>query len=233
MTFPFPQMPPSAQFAFSNTANPSPSTTSSGTKHSFTSVSIGAADSGRYVVVCANASWNGVIGTFTGITINGVTASQILTASGVNAGVENARADQWIALVPAGTSVTIDANLSNAIGSNRAVQISVWRVVNPSNGATPYASNSDSDNGTTTPALTLDVNTVNGGGVIANVCANAVGGSTTWTGASEVVDSNAGTTGFTGSAAGNAIVSGSTPLAISADFTNGGGGQAGVSTSWR
>jgi len=111
------------------------------TNWSFTSFPLGAAHSRRAIVVAANSNQ-----TVSAVTIAGVTSTQLIniTTSG--------SASLWIALVPTGTSGTIDVTTSVSAGQ---VGIAGWRVINLRSLA---AQDTDDDAaGNTSASLTLNV----------------------------------------------------------------------------
>lgn len=137
-------------------------------------VNIGAAATGRMIVVGIQASQSTGESGVDSCTIGGVTATKFLTA--VLPGFNFQYIDIWYAIVPTGTTATI---AFTTIDSTIDPEIGVYRVLNAS--TTLFATGTGSEI-SSAPGLSANTNTESGGGVIA--FAYSSGGSHThdWTG---------------------------------------------------
>lgn len=151
------------------------------TTYTFSSVSIGVAASDRLVVVCANPNGTSVT-SISSMKIGGITASlavQTQTNNGVSA--------IWFAVVPTGTTGTIEV-VCNAAASR--CRIDVYRVVGASNTTSPYNSSSSASDAVL--SRSVGVQTI-AGCVVVSASAVEGGSGTTWSsGVTENSDVTAG-----------------------------------------
>ena len=139
--------------------------TANASTFTFTSQAFGAEDSSRVIVVTTAGSFNNKTGSVSGITIGGVTGTEIVSVA-FRSGDATAAAI-YAAAVPTGTTGTVVVTLSTTTGaSSRGFGIGVYRL-------------------TGNRTNTLSVNTEDGGAVIATGGGTSVLGSETYTGVTE------------------------------------------------
>lgn len=187
------------QFSVTGTATSgSPSTSAS-----FASQAFGAVPSFRETRYIAVAIAGAVDSSqsITGVTIGGITATNIVqrTATHIPCGV-------WVAEVPTGTTGTVAMTFS---GDMATVGIAVARIINPGNHLGFDTASGNHASGTID--LSLDIPT--GGAAIAVAHAEN-GSSTTWTGLTELIDTDLNSGEFFTAASGG---SAGTPTTITAD----------------
>ena len=216
--------------AASNTANATSTATTAA--HTFSSQSIGDADSSRIVVVAVGVGANGNNRTIASVTVGGAALAKQVGCVGDNSGTENFRAEIWSAAIASGTTGDVVVTASGTIGSSRGVAISVFRFVGDVS-ATANATNSvdgDEDDDTTA-AISLNTNTQKSGYVIAAAIAfDPPPASAAWTNLTELTD--AGTGNVQHSVASLAPTTDETPRTISVDFADGGYTQAACIAAW-
>lgn len=149
--------------------------------YTFSSVDIGTASAGRYVIVSFTGTNVSASRSVSSVTIGGVTATQLLSsgASGGGAFIDFA---VYIAKVPTGTTGDIVITWSAA---QLRCGYAVWAATGVlSTTAVDTASGSTA----TSTAQTRDVNTLLGGAVIGSSTTNS-SGTATWAGLTEQADS--------------------------------------------
>jgi hypothetical protein len=161
------------------------------THYDFNTVAVGSAEANRFVVVAVMAVANSNFGNITGVVIGGVTGT-LLSDGVTTAQIEDASGNSdfaiYGALVPSGTTVDIDVDLS---GSPDRCGIMVWKVTKL-NSTTPTNVNKIN---TASAALTQSVNVRNGGILIAAAGIESSATTFTWTNISERIDTAIGTGG--------------------------------------
>jgi len=174
---------------------------------SFTTKNIGTASATRVVGVVV--FWVNIGGgTINSVTINGVSAAaQVQATKAANV----YRNEVWTAVVPTGTSVTIDVGIS---ASADMIGIAVYEIQGAAS-ATATATSSDVSNSN---PQTCSMNIVANGGGIALAMAN-VNQTYTWTGLAENFDSLFGGNGASG--ASQVFAAAQTPLASTVTGTSG------------
>ena len=145
----------------------------------FSSMSIGTADAGRLVDAI---TFKRGAGDITGVTIGGVSATLLATASATL----DQKTQHWVASVPTGT--TADVVVTFDSGSPLCC-LSVYALYGYS--ATPYATQITT--GTANPQ-SVNIAVATDGAVIAGVMSPATGPSCSWTGVTEDVDLDTSTT---------------------------------------
>jgi hypothetical protein len=166
------------------------------TSTTFSSISIGAADSSRTVVVGVSFNAGGSSRTVSSATIGGVTASVISVAGSGFEGSAIIYAD-----VPTGTTADISLTFSNTV--NEAVAIGVYRLINVSNVA-DYTDTSGSTFTTSvttpsTPSYIISALGVGGDATLVSWSNTTeqysyiIGGSSRYHGGASVAASSAGT----------------------------------------
>lgn len=138
------------------------STTTPATTTNFTSLSFGAEESDRYMLALLGKRSNAVPSTISGVTIGGVTASQlgsVTIVNNANPNPDTEYAEIWAALVPTGTSGTVAVSHANANWYQFGG--AVLRVTGLGTTPSIYASSNASSNGASNVHLDLDVNTLN------------------------------------------------------------------------
>ena len=144
--------------------------------YTFSSVSLGAADAGRVIVV-GTSSGGGTNSTVSGLTVGGVSAVEAVELQ--HQGDAYYRSSLWIAEVPTGTTGDVVVTMSGSTGD---CGIIVWPTTGASHCA--YATASDaSDAG----GLTVDLNVEADGAIIAYSACDA-GPGWSWTGLTEDID---------------------------------------------
>lgn len=193
--------PPTATYASSNDDNSAKST------YSFAGLSIGPASGDRYVIACA--TWRTGTGeTLTGVTVDGVAATQLVNFLNSGAGVAI-----FALAVSSGTTATIAFTLT---GNGLRAAIDVFYV-------TGWAGISFNSATATADPLDLSLNVpaycaVIGIGGAANSLTTDPSVQFSWTGITEASDINYNTNGSTGrSTASDNFTVASTPLSVSAD----------------
>jgi len=210
-------------FGLTNTANPAAST-SNATEFTFSGASLGAAGASRIIIVTVNFVTNAVNRTIGSVTVGGNTCTSITTVyanpgDGFGSGI-------FAVQLEAGTTGDVVVTLSDALGANRALGVSVFRMVGR---AAVTANATNTDTATSTGALTLSLNTIAGGGAVS--CGqffNSV--TTTWVGLTEARDTDDVTVIITSAFAETA--SASTPLVVTATPSGSSVQATGVSASW-
>ncbi|MFA5768360.1 MAG: LamG-like jellyroll fold domain-containing protein [Bacteroidales bacterium] len=171
------------------------------------SVSFGDAAADRYIIVTAAARKAGASTTITGVTIGGVSATEV--HQNTNTSTNTDVSGIFIAAVPTGTSgnvvVTYGATMVRSI-------IGVYRVTSLSSAT---ASDTAGYISTADPTNTLDIPA--GGFAVAVALTNS-GGTTTWTGLTEDFDGTLETF-VTYSGASKSFLDAQTGLTITADFS--------------
>ena len=192
MTFPFPfACPrPNASIVFAT----SDAQAGTGATVTFTSKSIGTAQTGRRIVVAAGGPGSGSAVTITGVTCGGVAMTQ-LVQNNTSGGGGFQTASLWILEVPTGTTADIVVSWS---GSSSRCYLGVWAVYGLESEAARSTVTSGSDPHTGSI-------TVPGGGVVIGTAAGGAGSSMsyTWTGVTEDFDATvaAVTLAYTGASA--------------------------------
>ena len=210
-----------------NTANDS--STSSATTYTFSSQSLGTADSSRIIVVTVGMGVNNANRTINSVSVAGEAMSLRVGAVCDNSGIENFRAEIWSVALASGTSGDVVVTLSGSIGSNRGVAISVYSLTGGV-AVAPSATAPDSDDDSTTAQLSGNVNTQTAGYVIGVGTAFKVSGTAAWGGLTEAIDMRTGNVVQT--VANLAPASTSSPLTITLDYTTGGYAQCVAVASW-
>lgn len=181
--------------------------TSSTDTYSFAATDIGAAAADRYVYVCVGGR-NGAAATVravTAVTIGGVSASLVVGTSATGSS-QATTLDFYRALVPTGTTATIDVTFAATISE---CTVAVWAVTGQAN-LSAYATAADNASLITS---TISLNTVAGGFVLAGGCGNN-GPSFTWAGVTERYD--ASTTIVYSFADASALTSSESPRTVTA-----------------
>ncbi len=192
----------SASYAYNGTTQ---TYTTSGLVRTFTSVPIGAAASGRLVIIAiGEQGTDAPPSTIASVTLDGVAMTQIIQQTHSIGG-----ASLWALAKDAGTTGTVVAT-SNTTAS--AVDVVSWSGYNL-NSTTPTASNSVAS--TTTPSTTLNISA--GGFAVGYVMVRkgTPNPTFTWAGLTERLDANIGTS-IDHTAADAAFASAQTGLTISA-----------------
>ena len=188
-------------------------------EYTFSSQSLGAADSDRYIIVGAIARKAGAATSVSSVTIGGVTSTELLDISNSDSNSNNA--GLFIANVPTGTTgdvvVTYGATMVRCA-------IGMWRILGIEDG-TPY----DSDSSTASdPSVSLDIpaDGATVGMAISNSATTA-----TWTGITEDFDGTLESfVTYTG--ASDSDMSEETGRTLTADFASSGSTPIGVFASW-
>lgn len=157
---------------------------SSGTTHTFSGRSIGAAADDRLVVVVVRHVHDTGAGA-SGVTVGGVSATRASIASRETALSLYVVAEIWLALVTSGT--TADIQISGLF-TNRYVSVAIYRAVGVDT-SDPVADADDGTGASSSASITLDVPA--GGALVAGCMTGAStsgGFSMAWTGASEDED---------------------------------------------
>lgn len=159
-------------------------TTSAGTSHTFSSMSIGAADTNRYVIVgigCFDLSNQGTTYSPTSLTVGGISATKIAGGvSGVDSGFTTG-CSLWRAAVPTGTTATVIAYWDDTISR---CQVTTYRLIH-SNG-TPE--DTDAQVSTTANFVTLTLTTPNVGIAYSAIRDNNAGTDVAWSGTASPVE---------------------------------------------
>jgi len=155
--------------------------TANASSFTFTSQAFGAEDSSRVIVIATAGSFNNKAGAVSGITIGGVTGTEIVAVNSTSG--DGTAAAIYAAAVPTGTTGTVVVTLSVTTGaSSRGFGIGVYRLTGP---GTLAANDTNTDTGTGNRTNTLSVNTEDGGAVIATGGGTSTLGSETYTGVTE------------------------------------------------
>lgn len=208
----------SAAITFSFQAvDPDPANTAT---YTFASMDFGAADSDRCLIVTFTGRKGGAATTISGVTIGGVTATEIVQYS--NSDSNSDISGLYSAIVPTGTSgdvvVSLNDTLVRATGA-------LYRAVGVDSCTTPYDFDSD---GSADPTTSLNVPA--GGFAVAAALSNS-NSSATWTGLTEDFDGTLESfVTYTG--ASEEFVSEQVGLTITADFASSGTTPVAVFASW-
>jgi hypothetical protein len=213
-------------FDLTNTANPAAST-SNATEFTFSGASLGAAGASRIIIVTVNFVTNAVNRTIGSVTVGGNTCTSITTVyanpgDGFGSGI-------FAVQLEAGTTGDVVVTLSDALGANRALGVSVFRMV----GRDSVSANAtNTDTATSTGALTLSVNTLAAGGAVG--CAQFFNNvTTTWAGLTEVRDTAfAGASYVIITSAFAETAGASSPLTITATPSGASVQATGAAASW-
>ena len=188
-----------------------------GSPQTFATVSIGTAAYDRRVILAVAAGGGATVGTVTGITVGGVSATKIVEQLGAG---NQTRSQIWIALVPSGTTADIILTYSASVSQ---FGIGVWNATGLSVNTAFASGGSTADPGTATLACT-------GGGFCVSLAATFnLSTSLTWTNVTEKYDQVQGTQ-LTHSGASIATVGGT--IAPSGDYASGTGDEAAVFATW-
>jgi hypothetical protein len=175
MTFPFPFFPVSSVVPIDISYVDTATSTADLTTYTFSARSFGDAAADRVIAV-GIVSRATAIRSITGVTIGGVTATEISNGTGPNSGGATNTA-LFAALVPTGT--TGDVVVTHSAGQARCA-IAIHRLIGADLGSATGAFNSDNN-----PSASINV--VRGGAAIA-ISYSAANTSATWTGIDEDVD---------------------------------------------
>jgi hypothetical protein len=193
----------------------STSDTSDASTYTFASQNLGAASIDRLIIV--TAAFRGGSGTrFINGSIAGITAATIFVSESLQQQVA-----MFAAVVPTGTTGDIVVNLLG--GNSLRCRISVWAAIKSSRFPHRVATSAADD-----PTTNIDV-PANGFAIATAVTLNA-SATTTWTGLTEVDDTNV-ESAITVSSASSEFVSEQTGLAVTANFSAGTPSSA-VFVSW-
>jgi len=156
-------------------------TTDVGSGATATGVNFGSEDSGRRIVCAVHWAEGGTHRTLSSATIGGVSAT-IHVQRGHTGGVTGLGAAIISAIVPTGTSGTVDLNFSGSVTDS---YIGTYRLTGFILGAT-----GSDEHQTTTALLSVNIATSSGGIIIAAYTGstNTVGTGVSWTGATELYD---------------------------------------------
>lgn len=190
------------------------------TTYTFSSQSLGTADSNRYIVVGVGFVSSTETQSISSVTVGGVSASSLTSFTEEDEGTWSSCAQIWIAAVPTGTTGDVVVTLN---GTASVCAIGLWRLI--TDNITPVATNTD-----TADSITVNVNTQNGGGVVAIAqCRN--GSTSTWTGVTEDFDfDTASGEYFTGGS--HTASSTETPRTITGNNDGGPASMAGCAVSF-
>jgi hypothetical protein len=145
--------------------------------NTFKDVSIGVADTNRYVVIAGHLFANAKPCDLTGITIGGVSATLVTKATYIPSGTNNTVISSlWIASVPTGTTADVVYSVSGNVESRG---IGVYRLIT----SNPTAFDTDTSQGTLTTRAGSLSTTLNGVAIGANQSFN--GANPTWTNATK------------------------------------------------
>lgn len=205
MTFPFPivspYLPPAEVSYTAQASNESNLTT-----YTFSTLSFGAADSGRFMVVGVYAAANSDFGNITGVTIGGVTATQLVQ-------IEDALGDSDFAFygasVPTGTTGDVVVTLNAA--PDRC-GVAVFRVVKLLS-TTPTAATGAN---TGSAPVSANIATTSKGILIGFAGIENNASTWTWTNMTEQVDTAVGSGGTSMTGASDNISVGSASLSVTA-----------------
>jgi hypothetical protein len=157
------------------TANAASATTSLG--YSFSSLNFGTASADRHLLI-GTAGQAGSAASVSAVTIGGISASQVFSASSSTVTVAF-----WIAAVPTGTSGTVQITWA---AQRARCAVIVWALTGLQS-TTPVDTGSEVNSGST--ALNDDVDISAGGVCLAMAYDSGTGSRTwTWSGLSEVID---------------------------------------------
>lgn len=164
----------------------------SGTTHTFSGRSIGAAADDRLVGVVLRHLQDTGAGA-SGVTVGGVSATRASITSRATDSTLYVVAEIWLAVVPSGT--TADIQISG-VTANQYVSVAIYRVVGADT-SDPVADADDGTGASNSASITLDVPA---GGALVAGCLTGVatsgGFSIAWTGASEDEDESDDIGGF-------------------------------------
>ena len=182
------------------------------TTYTFSSQNLGAADARRWIIVCVTAVTN-VARSISSVTVAGVSAVQLAVSEGSQV---FRHISIWAAKVPTGTSGNIVVTWSSGVSRCGYAAYRLLTDVDPTQQL--YAS--ATDNTLSTNTLSLSINRVSNGIVIAAAtCAGTSANSCSWSGVTEDYDAQwSEATGQVLSVA--SIASGTPPISVSVTFAN-------------
>ncbi|MCG7984744.1 MAG: hypothetical protein JAY90_18580 [Candidatus Thiodiazotropha lotti] len=161
-----------------NTDTETATSVSGTTTHTFSSASFGDANSTRRIVVAVADCFSGIVQSITGMTIGGITATEIIAQ--LNAiSLNTVETVIYYADVPTGTTGDIVITWSHNMSTSMyGFGISVYRLINAKS-MTPTDTASD-----TTDPITLDLDIPSGKSVVIAAAGCSAGTGITWTGLS-------------------------------------------------